>query len=80
MSMLADEGLVITSKVMFRYMTNSRIRRRMRTMSGFFGEHADYFGYGVYTGRKQPIQAGRGESEDADRFPPTHLTRGLGCP
>jgi ubiquinone/menaquinone biosynthesis C-methylase UbiE len=52
MSMLADEGLVNTSKVMFRYMTNSRIRRRMRTMSGFFGEHADYFGYGVYTGRK----------------------------
>jgi len=52
MSMLADEGLVNTSKVMFRYIANSRIRRRMRTMSGFFGEHADYFGYGVYTGRK----------------------------
>lgn len=51
-SMLADEGLVNTSKVMFRYLTNSRIGKRMRTMSRFFREHADHFGYGVYAGTK----------------------------
>jgi len=50
--MLADEGLGNTSKVMFKYLTNSRIRKRMSTMSRFFREHADYFGYGIYTGRK----------------------------
>ncbi len=47
--MLADEGLVNTSKVMFKYMTNTRIRKRMSTMSRFFRDHADYFGYGIYT-------------------------------
>jgi len=50
--MLANEGLINTSKVMFKYMTNSRIRKRMSTMRRFFREHADDFGYGIYTGRK----------------------------
>ena len=50
--MLADEGLMNTSRVMFKYVTNSRIRKRMSTMSRFFREHTDYFGYGIYTGRK----------------------------
>ncbi len=52
LGMLADEGLINTAKVMLRSVTNSRIRKRMSTMSRFFGEHADYFGYGIYTGRK----------------------------
>jgi len=50
--MLADEGLINTSKVMFKYVTNTQIRKRMSTMNRFFREHADYFGYGIYTGRK----------------------------
>ena len=50
--MLADEGPMNTSRVMFKYVTNSRIRKRMSTMSRFFREHTDYFGYGIYTGRK----------------------------
>jgi ubiquinone/menaquinone biosynthesis C-methylase UbiE len=50
--MLASEGLINTGKVMFKYMTNSRVRKRMSTMSRFFREHADDFGYGIYTGRK----------------------------
>ena len=49
--MLANEGPLNTSKVMFRYMTNARIRKRMSTMRRFFREHTDYFGYGIYTGR-----------------------------
>ena len=52
MGMLGDEGFINTSKVMSKYMTNSRIRKRMKTMNRFFKEHTDYFGYGIYTGRK----------------------------
>ncbi len=50
--MLADEGLMNTAKVMLRSVTNRRIGKRMSTMNRFFSEHADYFGYGIYTGRK----------------------------
>jgi hypothetical protein len=50
--MLADEGLVNSTRVMFKYMTNAGIRKRMSTMSRFFRDHAEYFGYGIYTGRK----------------------------
>jgi ubiquinone/menaquinone biosynthesis C-methylase UbiE len=52
MDMLGDEGFINTCKVMFKYMTNSRIRKRMKTMNRFFKEHTDYFGYGIFTGRK----------------------------
>lgn len=51
--MLSDEGFLNTSKVMLKYLTNARIRKRMNTMNRFFKEHSDYFGYGIYTGRKQ---------------------------
>lgn len=50
--MVADEGLINTSKIMFRYLTNGRVRTRMRTMDKFFKEHDQYFGYGIYVGKK----------------------------
>ena len=50
--MLADEGLANASKIMFKYLTNSRVRRRMKTLDKFFGEHDEYFGYGIYVGKK----------------------------
>lgn len=50
--MLADEGLVNAGKIMFRYLTNSRVRRRMKTLDKFFKEHDQYFGYGIYIGQK----------------------------
>ena len=50
--MLADEGLVNTARVALRYITNSRVRKRMRTMNRFFKDHANYFGYGIYVGQK----------------------------
>jgi SAM-dependent methyltransferase len=49
--MLSNEGFINTARVMFKYMTNTKIRKRMRTMNGFFKDHTDYFGYGIYTGR-----------------------------
>ncbi|OGU61004.1 MAG: hypothetical protein A2V66_09640 [Ignavibacteria bacterium RBG_13_36_8] len=50
--MSTSEGIINTCSIMFKYMTNTRIRKRMDTMSIFFKEHTDYFGYGIYTGRK----------------------------
>ena len=50
--MLADEGLANASKIMFRYLTNSRVRKRMKTMDKFFKENDQYFGYGIYVGKK----------------------------
>ncbi len=57
--MLADDGLLNTIKVMFKYAVNAHIRKRIDTINRFFREDADYFGYGVYTGRKQHIQGAR---------------------
>ncbi len=50
--MLSDEGFLNTSKVMLKYLTNARIRKRMNTMNRFVKKHGEYFGYGIYTGRK----------------------------
>ena len=50
--MLADEGLVNASKIMCRYLINSRVRGRMQTLDKFFKEHDEYFGYGIYVGEK----------------------------
>ncbi len=50
--MLADEGLANASKIMFRYLTNSKVRKRMMTMDKFFKDNDQYFGYGIYVGKK----------------------------
>jgi len=50
--MLSDEGLANSSKIMYRYLANSRIRKRMKIMDKFFKEHDQYFGYGIYVGKK----------------------------
>ena len=50
--MTANEGLANTIRVMLRYLTNSRIRKRMDTMDRFFKAHTQYFGYGIYVGTK----------------------------
>ncbi len=52
--MLSDEGFLNSSKVMLKYLTNARIRKRMNTMNRFFKEHGEYFWYGIYTGIKSP--------------------------
>jgi len=51
-SMLSDEGLLNTAKVMFKWLTKTRIRKRMTTIDRFFRDNAEYFGYGLYVGRK----------------------------
>jgi len=46
--MLRDEGFTNSCKVMFRYLTNTRIRKRMTSLDRFFRAHPEYFGYGLY--------------------------------
>lgn len=50
--MLANEGLVNTGRVMLKRATDARVRKRMNTIDGFFADHTEYFGYGIYVGRK----------------------------
>jgi len=50
--MRADEGLVNGFRIMLKYLTNSGVRQRMQTLDRFFREHDEYFGYGIYVGRK----------------------------
>ena len=49
---LADEGLLNASRIMYRYLANDRIRKRMDTMRRVFKENSQYFGYGIYLGQK----------------------------
>lgn len=51
--MLRDEGIYNAFKIMYRFLTKGRIRRRMSTMNKFFKENGEYFGFGIYTGKKK---------------------------
>ena len=46
--MLRDEGFSNSCRVMFRYLTHARIRKRMTSLNRFFKAHPEYFGYGLY--------------------------------
>lgn len=48
--MVQDEGFTNGSKVMFKYMTNNKIRKRMKKLDRFFTKYSDYVGYGIYIG------------------------------
>jgi ubiquinone/menaquinone biosynthesis C-methylase UbiE len=50
--MMRDEGFLTVSKIMFRYLMKSRVRKRMKTMNRFFRENNQYFGFGIYFGNK----------------------------
>jgi ubiquinone/menaquinone biosynthesis C-methylase UbiE len=47
--MLQDEGFRNSIRVMKRYLTDSKVRKRMKTMNRFFKNHEEIFGYGIYT-------------------------------
>lgn len=51
-SMIRDEGPLNAIKVIFKWLTNTRIRRRMNAINKFFADNAEYFGYGIYVGRR----------------------------
>jgi ubiquinone/menaquinone biosynthesis C-methylase UbiE len=50
--MRKDERIVRSLQILLKTATDGAVRRRMKTMRSFFREHADFFGYGIYIGRK----------------------------
>lgn len=50
--MISDEGLMNSFEVMFKYFTNSAVRKRMNRLNKFFKDNPEYFGYGIYVGSK----------------------------
>jgi SAM-dependent methyltransferase len=50
--MMADEGLPKTISVMLNYMTNKRLRARMKRLNEFILSNPEYFGYGIYICQK----------------------------
>jgi ubiquinone/menaquinone biosynthesis C-methylase UbiE len=51
-SMFTDEGVLNFLKIMFKYVSNSQIRKRMQLLNKFFQAYDDCFGYGIYVVNK----------------------------
>jgi ubiquinone/menaquinone biosynthesis C-methylase UbiE len=51
--MIKDEGIQNSIRVIIKYMTVPKVRKRMITMNKFFKKHEDIFGYGIYTMAKE---------------------------
>jgi TnpA family transposase len=50
--MVQDEGLVNTASFMFKWLSDRRVRRRMRATFAFFGQNKAYIAYGIYVGER----------------------------
>jgi len=50
--MIRDEGLSNSLRVIKKYLTDSKVRKRMNSMNKFFKRNEDIFGYGIYTMKK----------------------------
>lgn len=56
-------GLYALIRVGVRYLTDSRLRRTVNRQESLFREYSDYWGYGLYVGRKQDSRrSGEGTS------------------
>ena len=51
-SMFGDEGIVNTIRIMWKYATDSKVRRRMNILNRNFQKYTDFFGYGTYIVKK----------------------------
>lgn len=50
--MIQDEGLGNATRVMAKYLFNSRVRKRMKDLNRFINSIPQYFGYGIYIAKK----------------------------
>jgi ubiquinone/menaquinone biosynthesis C-methylase UbiE len=50
--MIEDEGIINGLRIVFTYLTNSKIRKRMTKIDRFFKVNSNYIGYGIYVGLK----------------------------
>ena len=53
-SMLKDEGVLRTIRILRNISRSPEIKSRMQTMRKYFAEYRDYFGCGIFYFRKQP--------------------------
>ncbi len=51
-AMLKDEGYANSLKILYKYISDSRVRKRINTMNRFFQANEDVVGYGIYTVKK----------------------------
>jgi hypothetical protein len=51
--MIKDEGFINSIRVIKKYMTDRKVRKRMSTMNKFFKQNEDIFGFGIFTVIKQ---------------------------
>lgn len=50
--MFRDEGFANAARIMWKWLFDARIRKRMNVVFDFFREYSEYIGYGIYVGRK----------------------------
>jgi ubiquinone/menaquinone biosynthesis C-methylase UbiE len=50
--MLSDEGFINSTRVMYRYISKPKIRKRMQKLNNFFKSYPEYLGYGIYLTEK----------------------------
>jgi ubiquinone/menaquinone biosynthesis C-methylase UbiE/uncharacterized metal-binding protein len=50
--MISDEGIFNATKVMYKYLANASIRKRMKNLDLFFKTYPEYLGYGIYITKK----------------------------
>ena len=51
-SMLRDEGIISTLRIMLKSMFEEETRRKTKEISNLFLDVKDYLGYGIYVGKK----------------------------
>jgi ubiquinone/menaquinone biosynthesis C-methylase UbiE len=49
---MADEGALNGIRILYKFLSDSRIRARMRRLNAFFNTYPEYLGYGIYIGSK----------------------------
>jgi hypothetical protein len=52
LKMLESEGFVNFAKIMFKMISNSKMRKRVMYVQEAFGKYNDYLGYGIYCYKK----------------------------
>jgi SAM-dependent methyltransferase len=50
--MFRDEGVQNAARVIAKWLFDTRVRRRMNALFGFFRDQKAYIGYGIYVGKK----------------------------
>lgn len=53
LGMIRDEGFSNSLRVIKKFLTDSKVRKRMHSMNRFFDKNQDVFGFGIYTMTKK---------------------------